>query len=234
MANMLGFPVGSLRREQRRKQVPMFFFQENLVRCLMVFGLKESAVSMYKCLVRDIQCIDARFKQCKAAFVSCRRRHIFHSNKPFFMYKCLVLVDGFCPCPSSKIWMTGATPLKLGSVISCFVFLVDGVPNLELRSPTPSTQLVFSETRPPNRQFFGCRRIQEYSGHADSRGVLAVSPGTCFHPEMIGNEPALWLGLVGCDFFFPTMCVSMGTHPPGFEWYPSRYLFVVCFRGWHP
>ena len=83
MANMLGFPVGSPRREQRRKQVP-FFFQENLVRCLMVFGLKESAVSMYKCLVCDIQCIDARFKKCKTAFVSCR--HIFVPFKQAFFH----------------------------------------------------------------------------------------------------------------------------------------------------
>ena len=49
------------------------FFQENLVRCLMVFCLKQSAVSMYKCLVRDIQCIDAR-------------RHIFVPFKQVFFH----------------------------------------------------------------------------------------------------------------------------------------------------
>lgn len=55
---------------------------------------------------------------------------------------------------------------------------------------------------------FGCRRIKEYSGHTDSRGVLVVPPGTCFHPDMIGNEPASWLGLVGCENLSNNVCFN--------------------------
>ena len=72
---------------------------------------------------------------------------------------------------------------------------------------------------------FGCRRIKEYSGHTDSRGVLAVSPGTCFHPDMIGNEPALRLGLVGCEFLSNNVCFN-GNH-----WEPIRQVLNDIHQG---
>ena len=149
--------------------------------------------------------------------------YLFHSNKPFFMYKCLVLVDGFCPCPSSKIWMTGATPLKLGRAISCFVFLVEGVPNSEIAQisyPKHTWSSVKIDHQIVN---FGCRRIFRNIQDIRTVAVYAVSPGTCFHPEMIVvTFSALWLWLVGCDFF-----LQQGV----FQWEPIRQVLNDINQG---
>lgn len=108
-------------------------------------------------------------------------------------------------------WMTGAMPLKLGR-------LVEGgkpQPWRLIKTPSPPGHH-FGQHRLPNRailgEFFGCRRMKEYILDIYyCRGVSAH-----MFPSENGRQ-RISIAVVTGSCENPTMCVSMGTHPPSFD-----------------